>query len=472
VLAANPVLGGDSAAPIAAGSLLTMPDMRALTRPPAAVKATSQAGDNRMAKAPAPLPSSSPSVARPRSSELQRADKLVLGGGDSAEVDAVLRLKLSTELLRLASADDIPEQRRNMLRMEYRLIVQLNEQARTQLEVVERMRELESTMGELRALAQQLADGGASESRPVEPVLPLASAPATAPVVTTPTPRASTEMTIPEREPSPAREDGAGWFEWLFFGGLAVAIAGVLGYVGFNARRRRQEENAIGWYGGHAPESSSLGADADARSVFRTLVPVPATTADQPFVDTAALPDTSEPKPLPTAAQAARIELQDNDDTATEVFEEHSVVELADIMLAFGRTKGAAEMLHEHIVANPKEALAPWFKLLEIYRQSGLRMEFENVSMRLHKNFNVKVEDWDAVSRGPAPAESLEAFPHVIRKISQHWRQPDCDAYLRKLLEDNRDGQRVGFPRAVAEEINLLLEVLGQSQSSGRADQP
>jgi pilus assembly protein FimV len=53
--------------------------------------------------------------------------------------------------------------------------------------------------------------------------------------------------------------------------------------------------------------------------------------------------------------------------------------------------------------------------------------------------------------------------------VQKIWTQTEeCATYLRHLLEDNRDGERAGFPQSVAEEILLLIEVLkelaGQSQ--------
>ena len=49
------------------------------------------------------------------------------------------------------------------------------------------------------------------------------------------------------------------------------------------------------------------------------------------------------------------------------------VMELAEIMFSFGRREAPMQTLQEYIEANRKEALHPWVKLLEIYREGGMR---------------------------------------------------------------------------------------------------
>jgi hypothetical protein len=48
-----------------------------------------------------------------------------------------------------------------------------------------------------------------------------------------------------------------------------------------------------------------------------------------------------------------------------------AVVELAEIMLSFGRTKGAQRALEEFIAQQPTAAVTPWLKLLEVHRQTS-----------------------------------------------------------------------------------------------------
>ena len=137
---------------------------------------------------------------------------------------------------------------------------------------------------------------------------------------------------------------------------------------------------------------------------------------------------------------------------------EESILELAEMMLAMGLATGAAQKLVDHIRDNPKKALAHWLKLLEIYRESGQRSKFEQAAKQLQKEFNIRASDW---MRGTTDRPRLEKFDRVYTKTEELWTQPAlCIEFLSGILADNRDGQRIGFPQEVAEEILLLIEIL------------
>ena len=107
-------------------------------------------------------------------------------------------------------------------------------------------------------------------------------------------------------------------------------------------------------------------------------------------------------------------------------------------------------------------ALHHWLKLLGIYRKRGLHKEFAETAEKLRLNFNIQAEDWAKPATGEVP--TLEKFSRVAEHIQKIWVQPaECIDYLRRLLEDNRDGERAGFPQSVAEEMLLLIEILKQT---------
>lgn len=143
------------------------------------------------------------------------------------------------------------------------------------------------------------------------------------------------------------------------------------------------------------------------------------------------------------------------------------VMELAEIMLSFGRTHGAAQTLQEFIEAHPKETLLPWMKLLEIYRSGDMRDEFDELAGKLHGNFNVEIQHWDLSAPPPPRAEdiapkarTLEEAPHICEQVVATWGTPGCLDYLRHLLSDNRGGSRSGFTMPVVQEILLLIDIL------------
>ena len=143
------------------------------------------------------------------------------------------------------------------------------------------------------------------------------------------------------------------------------------------------------------------------------------------------------------------------------------VLELAEVMLAFGRSGQAIETLRHYIRSQPRQGVEPWLKLLDLYRQSELREEFDSLSKDLHQCFNVAVPEWDSYPSHQANPNSplgttlsLESLPHIMGRLTAIWGQAECLSYLEKLLSDNRDGQRQGFALPIVREILILRDIL------------
>lgn len=174
---------------------------------------------------------------------------------------------------------------------------------------------------------------------------------------------------------------------------------------------------------------------------LKTAAQAPARQA--PAADADAITMTAEPmRPPPHGPAAAP-----NADPA---------IELADIMISMGLTHGAAQTLSEEVHEHPKLALYHWLKLLEIYRQSDMREDFDKAASDLRRYFNVEAQAWDAAGS----ALSIEDYPHLAEALQALWPWQECAAFLSRLLEDNRGGTRAGFPQSVAEEILLLRQML------------
>jgi len=141
------------------------------------------------------------------------------------------------------------------------------------------------------------------------------------------------------------------------------------------------------------------------------------------------------------------------------------VLELAEVMLAFGRSNQAIETLSQYIRNNPNQAVEPWLKLLDLYVKSDLRDEFEALATDLHKNFNVVIADWKDFEPAKglslvAQTLTLESLPHIAERLTSTWGTPECLQYLDKLLADNRSGQRHGFSLPLVRDILLLRDIL------------
>jgi hypothetical protein len=54
---------------------------------------------------------------------------------------------------------------------------------------------------------------------------------------------------------------------------------------------------------------------------------------------------------------------------------------------------------------------------------------------------------------------ALEAFPHVVQTLVLTWGYPECEAYLARLVVDERGGRR-GFSMDAMDELLFLSELL------------
>lgn len=154
-----------------------------------------------------------------------------------------------------------------------------------------------------------------------------------------------------------------------------------------------------------------------------------------------------------------------------------AVMELAEIMLSFGRGEGAADALAEYVRAHPRDAIEPWLRLLDLYRRLGKRADFEELGQRIGLAFNISAPCWDADGEPVAAPHStvpglaaIEAYAHIVERLTTLWGTVDCAPYLDKLLRDNRDGRRMGFPATVIDEI-LMLRELAETSAPRREDQ-
>lgn len=420
----------------------------------------------------------------PRSTPLK--DRLILSGGEG---DGEPSLRLSTALSGPVADDPRREAERELLRLEFRALAALHEQAMSQLAAAEKLRKLESSLGELQQKAGQLAERiEARQAIPPPPAPTGLSTPSVGAVSaplpqTPPAPRAKPVAVAPAA-------DAAG--EGVFWGLLLGAVAGLAGWLVWRQRSRR---TAV--------------AVADPLTIPEPLMDPPREDErDEPGgVDLAVEPaamgmpfavdlplEEGEGSPAPAAAEPPRPRSLDSAFSISaasvhEHFEVNPVMELAEIMLSFGRVKGAAQALQEYIDQSPKEALQPWIKLLEVYRLANMREEFERVASSLNQNFNVAVLNWEgdarplsidfdldaALPEAPRRPLSLEELPHVIEALVAAWNTPECGEYLQWLLRDNRGGQRSGFALPVVEEILFLVELretrerLEREEASGQA---
>lgn len=403
------------------------------------------------------------------------SDRLTLSAGSEVGDPA---LRLSPELSsRDMQSTEISEAQREMLRLEFRMLLALHEQALTELQASEKLRNLDKALGDLQK----------NTAEPAKAEVPIT------PVVTS----ASASLPVPAKA-KPGVTSGSAFSmldEWGVSILLLLATVGVAGWLGWRTvqeRHARQllqseylpivplvdDEESV-------PEEEEVPAGVDVpvahEAVGDVMVIDFPLDADAHASTGINLPDM--PLVAPHAEEPVRSA------TVDKHFEANPVMELADIMLSFGRVKGAAQALQEYIDANPQEALQPWIRLMDIYRLAGMRPEFEALTLNLNKNFNVEIQHWEK----PAPpalailpldfvldealpnvtqqpkADCLEDMPHIMQQIIERWSSDDVTEYLQQLLRDNRGGSRLGFALNVIEEILFLIELKDNIAKAGKS---
>ena len=140
--------------------------------------------------------------------------------------------------------------------------------------------------------------------------------------------------------------------------------------------------------------------------------------------------------------------------------QDESAIALAEIMLSFGRLEGATETLARHVEESASDNPRPWLMLLDLYRRGGLRADYTKLLPALRKKFNLQVPAWQDLETPVSGLKSLEDYEHVITQLAATWGTQNCLNYLYRLVHDNREGQRIGFPLEVVEEIVLLMLIL------------
>lgn len=423
----NPELarnGLNAATPLPPGTQLRVPDPAAL-----------------MAVAPEPGTTARP---RQRATPVANdASRLILQG----ESDA------ASAGTRNVAPDDNSEEAR-----EQRLVRAIDDSIRDELELLERIRRLEEVEQALRAKLVAPAP---------QPAPPVAAA--TPPVAARPA------SDVPERPPAAVRTPpppvSTTWGQWMF---LLAALVGVIAVILFYETRRVLRARPSRADTGASPQGAAQAVDDDAATTQlpspRPAVPVSA----RPRAKASAAP-VREPSPMAAEPETttgphpapSRPDLTfDAESTAPlivneEIVEEHdSAVELADIMISFGRVQGAAETLSDFIRANPRQSVTPWIKLMEVYRLADMRIEFDALARQLNKTFNVKTVTWDNFDEARKMPGGLEQLPHAIDQLVALWGTTECQAYLDKMLRDNRDGTRQGLSLGIIDDILMLWSVL------------
>jgi hypothetical protein len=310
----------------------------------------------------------------------------------------------------------------------------------------ERMLKLETTLHLLAQEVEKMDQALDLAAKAIEAQGKLASAqalPATQPAET---PRISAPP-LPTHAPQKTN-----WLELLISAALGAGISiGLARYFGRRPSSPDEELSPIthSAHPGNPPTAAEAVKPFKISEVVNTDVdeappppPPPPVEPQLPIYD----------GPLDVALEPAIVDIATQD--------EYSVLDLAEIMLAFGRVRGAADTLAEYVDQNLPRSIQPWSMLLDLYRRGGMRQEFESLAEKMRSRFNASIPVWSDADTPISGLKALEDYPHIIQKTTTQWGTQACLDYLLGLISDTRAGQRNGFPLEVVEEIVLLMRIL------------
>lgn len=424
--------------------------------------------------APAQQRAAGPAVAAQREPDPRPGirQRVLPEASSSVQAETMMPLLLSEELSAPPAPSDLGRQ---LLRLEQRTIEILRDPNTDQQALSEKLAWLEANVAELRRAEVRLE--GLAVAIPAPAAAPPAAPPATA---ATALPEA-TPGTAPPPAATPA---AAGALEQgiLYAGVAALVVVLVLLF-----RRPAVPEVLPGSrnasstpeQGESALSSPPKRSESPPRAAAAPIGLPRETRAARAAAATPATPPTSPPAvPSPAAIPVVAPALS----IAPEIAGSAPILELAEVMLSFGRVSNATKTLEEYLAAQPQESLRPWIRLLQIYQRNGMRDEFEALTLRLNRTFNVEVIRWDAdearkqlhLVAPDAPREkasTLEDLPHIRDQLIALWGKPECSGYLEKLLRDHRDGQRSGFTLPVVEEILFLIDLMAACEAAQQSTQ-
>ncbi len=140
-----------------------------------------------------------------------------------------------------------------------------------------------------------------------------------------------------------------------------------------------------------------------------------------------------------------------------EIVEETSnIKEDAELFLAHGRTGLAITLLQNHLMESPKESASTWMFLLDLLAKEGMQDEFESTAIECRKHFNVQLNDYSTPLND---GNTLESFERISLQLQKVWGTAEAISFLDELIYNSRLEPRMGFEKAVFEEILLLREI-------------
>ncbi len=191
-------------------------------------------------------------------------------------------------------------------------------------------------------------------------------------------------------------------------------------------------------------------APQPALTITRVATPAPQASATQANVTRQAQAQAVQPTPV---QKKAPVSVAKKDVIKVQPA---GVMDDVDVFLTHGRTNLAIQLLQNHLMENPKESAVVWIFLLDLLAKEGKRREYEITANECRKHFNIKLSDF---SVPVAQNDSIESFERISAALQKVWGTPLVLSFIDELIYNTRLVPRMGFDRAIFEELMFLREV-------------
>lgn len=138
----------------------------------------------------------------------------------------------------------------------------------------------------------------------------------------------------------------------------------------------------------------------------------------------------------------------------------------AEFFLVLGQDESAIEVLENYIHNSTAASPMPFLKLLEIYRQLGMRVAYERTRMNFNLRFNAHAALWDAdMTHG----HELKDYPGILERLQALWAYPDkaLEVLERSLMRQDAESYTFDLPayRELLFLYAILRDLQGQSHT-------
>lgn len=152
-----------------------------------------------------------------------------------------------------------------------------------------------------------------------------------------------------------------------------------------------------------------------------------------------------------------------------EFNDEQDILDHADVFLSHGRTSLAIQLLQNHLIDHPKKSVTEWLFLLDLLAKDDMQALYEQTALECKEHFNIRIAAFS--NDEGSSKQHLEDFPRLVAGLEQVWGTPAAQVYLDDLIYNARLETRVGFEKAVVEELLLLKSIVQESVNSAEVIQ-